>query len=150
MKLKNYVLYYAGNRIQAAYVPTDPANTLAACLFPLLGDAVVIVSREHMQFGVQIFIWELLTFPGNGIPKLISFSCLFRTYFTNFRMILNVNWQYMKYDHSKHLIGRFFSNFLMYHYAVKHVCLCLNYLADFLLIISVKFFEKLSPKPANK
>lgn len=50
VKLKNYVLCYAGNRIQAAYVPTGPANTSTACLYPLLGDALVIFSREHKQF----------------------------------------------------------------------------------------------------
>lgn len=56
MKLKNYILHHAGNRIQAAYVPTGPANISAAYLYPLLGGALVIVSREHMQLGVQIFI----------------------------------------------------------------------------------------------
>lgn len=79
MKLKNYVFCYAGSRIQALYVPTGPANTSAAFLYPLLGDALVIFSKGHTQFGVQIFIQELLTFPGNGIPKLILFWCLFRT-----------------------------------------------------------------------
>lgn len=81
---------------------------------------------SHCQQGTYA-IWsanlhsELLTFPGNGIPKLIIFWCVFRTCFTNYRMILNENWQYVNPDQSKHLIGRFFPNLFMYHYAVKHL-----------------------------
>lgn len=69
MKLKNHVLCYAGNTIQAAHVPPAPANTSAACLYLLLGDALVTCSRGHLQFGVQIFIQEHLAFPGNGIQN---------------------------------------------------------------------------------
>lgn len=102
---------YAGNRIQAAYVPTGPANISATYLNPMLGDALVIFSRGQMQFGVQIFIQELLIFLGNGLQKLILFWCLFRTCFTIFKTIQNVNWQNLYSDQAKHLIGSFFQRF---------------------------------------
>lgn len=80
----NFVSHCTGNRIQAACVPTGPASTSAASSYSSLGDGFITLTREHRQFGVQIFIHELLTFPGNGIPKLILFWCLFQDTFCKF------------------------------------------------------------------
>lgn len=126
MKLKNYVLPCAGKSL---FIP---------CSYPSVGDALVIVSREHRQFGVQVFIQELLTFPGDGIPKLILFWCLFRTRFTNFKMILNVNWQNVDSDQSKHLIGRLFQTFLC---IIMLQSMFASALITF-LPVSVKIYEK--------